>query len=304
MVNKDRCLPALTGQQPFSECIEFPIFAFPLPLFLVYDAMGHIRVYTYNIRPDTTYFTLCANTSMTSQELIRRALDRLRMKIKDIDLFYMTMELSSRQKPQQQGASSANTAAASSSLLKNDEDQSASLRDVTNVLALDQHSKPLELQMCHPTGKSKFVIQLRYTFPVKIYDYCLSDTSNYKSLLVSQRTTCSDVTRSILNAHKIRTDQLDNFALIFVDYRSNKEKVLDPSCRLFDICLQIESDHYQQIHIRPYGKFAYLDDDDEDDRILRDLGNKRQTMTSSPDLSDFDAFVYSRLANKFREFVL
>lgn len=41
------------------------------------------------------------------------------------------------------------------------------------VLVLDEESRPLELQNCHPNGKSRFVLRMTPGVPVRIYDYCV-----------------------------------------------------------------------------------------------------------------------------------
>jgi len=105
------------------------------------------------------------------------------------------------------------------------------------VLVLEPDAKPLELQSCHPAGQSRFVLHARHAFPAKIFDYHLSPNvqsvqlclcfaytgslfavqSNYKSLLVSQKTSCADVVKNVLRCHKIDERDAHRFAIVLVE---------------------------------------------------------------------------------------
>jgi len=211
-----------------------------------------IRVYTSTVRSDTTYYTFFVGSAMTTDDLIQMALTRLRLRPKDPQLFYLTMEL----------------------------DTKLEASDVRNVLVLDPSSKPYELQACHPKEKSKFVLMVRQSYPVKIYDYCLSNTSNYKSLLVSQSTSCMDAIKMVMQMHKLGQNRKpEHFVLVLNDGRN--EQILHPNESLVNVCQQIESspDSRQQIHIKSFSQ------------LLKSVRT-------------FDAITFAKLTSQFGEFDL
>lgn len=138
------------------------------------------------MRPDTDYKTLFANANTTAAELIRQVLNKFRSHFKDTELFYLVMELTTKHETSV----------------------------VRHAVALDSGAKPLVLQSCYPSDRCRFVLQIRQSFPVRIYDSSFCTTvrrfklcpivvmglfqSNYKTLLVSQWTTCAEVIRMVM----------------------------------------------------------------------------------------------------------
>lgn len=102
-----------------------------------------IKVYAKCLRSDIEYKTLGITYQTTCREVVSSLLNKYRMRHRDPNLFYLTMEVTVRK---------------------------AGLR---TVLALDEEARPAALQSCHPRGDSKFALQMRRGGLVKIYDSVL-----------------------------------------------------------------------------------------------------------------------------------
>ncbi|VDO98744.1 unnamed protein product [Soboliphyme baturini] len=139
------------------------------------EDMGTIKVYTSELQPGTDYKTLFVSTNTSADEMIQLVLAKFGRQCRDPNLFYLTMELNTKY----EGAS------------------------VSNSLVLDRDAKPLELQACHPKEMSKFLLHVRPSFQIRVYDHCLHSASNYKSLLISNKTTCLETIRLVLKMNKV-----------------------------------------------------------------------------------------------------
>lgn len=89
--------------------------------------------------------------------------------------------------------------------------------ETKNVIVLDSKSRPLELQLYHPN--CRFVLQASRGRLVKIHDSCLDAQSVYKSVMISETTTCNDAIQMILQAHK-RPASIGQYELVVVDSKT------------------------------------------------------------------------------------
>ncbi|XP_022180421.1 uncharacterized protein LOC111040722 [Myzus persicae] len=141
-----------------------------------------IKVYTKCLRADLEYKTLGLAYTTTCSEVISILLNKYRMRHRDPNLFYMTMEINLRK---------------------------IGLR---TVFVLDDESCPAVLQSCHPRGESRFCLQSKKGGLVKVYDAELMPGSKYKSLLISERTTVDELIRILLNCYNSK-EQVEQFSL-------------------------------------------------------------------------------------------
>uniref|UniRef100_A0A915B488 Ras-associating domain-containing protein n=1 Tax=Parascaris univalens TaxID=6257 RepID=A0A915B488_PARUN len=177
---------------------------------------GVLKVYTGCVNEDTEYKTLRISTSHTAKNVIDTIIGKFRISYRDPNLFEIVMEVRTR------------------------------IRDceVKNLLLLSPDSRPLELQRCHPADMSRFFLVVsRNGILVRIYDYLINPQSNYKSLILSTRTTCYETIALLLAV--IRREGSPN------DYRlslSEAEHDLDMSDTIADLYVALDSQ--QKILIR------------------------------------------------------
>lgn len=112
-------------------------------------------MYCKCLRADIEYKTLRISYQTTCREVVASLLNKFRMRHRDPNLFYLTMEVTLRK---------------------------AGLR---TVLALDEDTRPAALQACHPQGDSRLALQNRRGGLVKIYDNVLMPgVSNYTKIIM------------------------------------------------------------------------------------------------------------------------
>lgn len=159
-----------------------------------------VKVYASVLRSDIEYKTLSLSPRTTSRELISAVLNKYRMKHRDPNLFYLTMEVGVRKTG----------------------------LPVRTVMVLDEEARPAELQTCHPAGHSKFSLQMRRGGLVKVYDSCLMAGSQYKSLLISERTTVEQLIQLLLNCYNLHDLKASKFSLHEVCKLKKCERKLHP----------------------------------------------------------------------------
>ncbi|KAK3878318.1 hypothetical protein Pcinc_017046 [Petrolisthes cinctipes] len=137
-----------------------------------------VRVWVRCLMQDMEYKTVAVAYSTTCRQLVQSILSKFRMKHRDPNLFYLTLELSVRK-----------TGGV-----------------VVTSLALEDDSRPAELQSCHPRGDSRLALKMRPGGLVRVYDGALVPGSQYKSLLVSERTTSEELVKLVLNCNNIPHD--------------------------------------------------------------------------------------------------
>uniref|UniRef100_A0A0N5ARR9 Ras-associating domain-containing protein n=1 Tax=Syphacia muris TaxID=451379 RepID=A0A0N5ARR9_9BILA len=172
---------------------------------------GTLKVYTGNINPDTDYKTLKISTSHTAKNVIDTILGKFRISCRDPNLFEIFMEVRTK--------------------INGDE--------VKSLLLLNQDARPLELQRCHPAQMSRFFLSMSENgVLVRIYDYLISPQSNYKSLLLSMRTTCYEAIALLLAMDRNNGDPND-----FRLYISNVNRELQMGETVADLYKALHGDH-------------------------------------------------------------
>ncbi|KAI1695068.1 ras association (RalGDS/AF-6) domain-containing protein [Ditylenchus destructor] len=144
------------------------------------DDWGYLRVFTCGIKSDTDYKTLKITSRTTSQAVVEMILNKFRLSFRDLNLFQLWMEIRTRHNGE----------------------------EVKSILELDKNSRPLELQRCHPPEMSRFILSMvSNAILARIYDSDICPQSNYKSVLISRRTTCSEALRLVLQMCRIQTSK-------------------------------------------------------------------------------------------------
>ncbi len=135
------------------------------------------------------YKTVSICRSTTAAELVWQLLAKFRMRHRDPNLFYLTMDLGG-------------------------ENSSA-------PMALDEDSRPAELQSCHPwrrndeDGGCRFTLRARKGALVKVHDSALMPESKYKCLLVAEKTTASEVVSILLRCYGVESvERAEDFRLV------------------------------------------------------------------------------------------
>ena len=143
-----------------------------------------IKVFCRCLRPDVEYKTLSVGRSATSRELIWSLLSKFRMRHRDPNLFYLTMDMG--------GGSS-------------DDDSSS--------MVLEDDARPAELQSCHPSGAAqcRFTLRSRRGALVRVHDSEVAPESRYKCLLVAERTTAREVAALVLRCYATSSASLSPF---------------------------------------------------------------------------------------------
>ncbi|XP_076351511.1 uncharacterized protein LOC143247395 isoform X2 [Tachypleus tridentatus] len=166
-----------------------------------------VKVYARVLSADVEYKTLSIGPYTTSKEVVRILLNKLRMKHRDPNLYYLAMEVWIRKTG----------------------------LPIRTVMVLDEEARPGELQACHPPGECRFiksappvcrfVLQMRMGGLVKVYDGCLMTGSLYKSLLVSDRTTTGDLIKLLLHCCNSQ-ERPNKFSLFEISTAQNYERKL------------------------------------------------------------------------------
>lgn len=135
-----------------------------------------VKVYLRFMRPDIEYKTLRLSTATTCRQLINLLLAKFRLRHRDPNLFFVRMEITVRSP----GVGGAPT---------------------RRLLVLDDQARPAELQQCRPRGDARFSVGVRRGGLLRIHDSILMPGSQYKSLLVSYRTTAEELVQLLLNCY-------------------------------------------------------------------------------------------------------
>ncbi|KAJ3654416.1 hypothetical protein Zmor_013606 [Zophobas morio] len=159
-----------------------------------------IKVYAKCLRPDIEYKTLSITFQTTCKEVVGTLLGKYKMKHRDPKLFYLSMEVTVRK------------------------------AGVRTHLALDEEARPAVLQSCHPRGDSKFSLQTRRGGLVKVHDSVLNSNSQYKSLLISARTTVDELISLLLNCYNSK-ERVEQFSLYEVNTDKEQQRKLHPDDR-------------------------------------------------------------------------
>ncbi|CAH1102966.1 unnamed protein product [Psylliodes chrysocephalus] len=159
-----------------------------------------IKVYARCLRPDIEYKTLSITFQTTCKEVVATLLSKYKMKHRDPKLFYLSMEVTVRK------------------------------AGVKTHLALDEEARPAVLQSCHPKGDSRFSLQTRRGGLVKVHDSALNTNSQYKSLLISARTTADEVISLLLTCSNSK-ERVEQFSIYEVNTDREQQRKLHPDDR-------------------------------------------------------------------------
>ncbi|CAG2103455.1 unnamed protein product [Medioppia subpectinata] len=143
-----------------------------------------IKIYSRVLCSDVEYKTLSITSQTTSKQVARMLLNKFRLKQRDPNLFYLTLEVWIRQTG----------------------------IPIRSVMVLDDDTCPALLQSCYPQKDLKFSLMMRCGGLIKIYDSCLMSGSLYKSLLLSDRTTVDELIQLLLNCYNLN-EKPSKFAL-------------------------------------------------------------------------------------------
>ena len=124
-----------------------------------------IKVYAQCLRPHLSYKTVVVTPHTTSKQVILGLLSRFRMRHRDPNLFYLTMEVTVGGPLERQ------------------------------TILLEDNARPSEMISCNPWGGCKFILQAKQGGLVKVYDHLVRPDSIYKSLIISGETTATDTVR-------------------------------------------------------------------------------------------------------------
>ena len=120
-----------------------------------------IKVHAQCLRPHLSYKTVVISGQTTSKQVVLGLLSRFRMRHRDPNLYYLTMEVTVGPEGQQ-------------------------------TIILEDNTRPVEMISCNPWATPKFILQTKQGGLVKVYDHLVRPDSVYKSLIISEETTVQD----------------------------------------------------------------------------------------------------------------
>ena len=100
-------------------------------------------------------------------------------------------------------------------------------KTVTRTMILDDEARPAELASCNPWGECKFTLKMKKGGLVRVYDSILMNESQYKSLLISEETSCEDVVRILFHCYGLEHCQVSSFSLYEHCKTQNYERKLN-----------------------------------------------------------------------------
>ena len=163
-----------------------------------------LKIYANCLRPDIEYKTVSVTEQGNCQDIIWLLLAKFKMKHRDPNLFYLTMDISLTRT----GA------------------------PYQRTIVLEDDAKPLELKSCHPWGECKFTLQVRKGSLVRIHDSVLMQESKYKCLLIAEYTTVQEVIRILLHCYGLeRLESVNKFVLYEKCQSHCYERLLHPEDR-------------------------------------------------------------------------
>jgi Ras association (RalGDS/AF-6) domain len=95
------------------------------------------------------------------------------------------------------------------------------------MLMLDDSARPAMLQACHPSGESKFHLQMKTGGLIRVHTSALQQTSQYKSLLISEQTTSDELLGLLLSCYSL-SEPVEEFSLYEVCPDQEYQRKLHP----------------------------------------------------------------------------
>ena len=115
-------------------------------------------------------------------------LEKFKMKHRDSNLFYLTMEIVIR---------------------KNG-------IPIRSLIRLNDEACPAQLKACYPNDEIRFLIESKPGGLLRVYDSCLMSGSLYKSLLIDTSTTVNELIQLMLFSYHSK-DKASNYSLYVVN---------------------------------------------------------------------------------------
>ena len=113
--------------------------------------------------------------------------------------------------------------------------------DTRTMLVLDETARPAMLQACHPSGESKFHLQMKTGGLIRVHTSALQKTSQYKSLLISEQTTSDELLGLLLSCYN-SSEPVEEFSLYEVCPDQEYQRKLHPD----DLPLRAQSQRNQK----------------------------------------------------------
>lgn len=113
--------------------------------------------------------------------------------------------------------------------------------DARTMLVLDDTARPAMLQACHPSGESKFHLQMKSGGLIRVHTSALQQTSQYKSLLISEQTTSDELLGLLLSCYN-SLEPVEEFSLYEVCPDQEYQRKLHPD----DLPLRAQSQRNQK----------------------------------------------------------
>ena len=130
-----------------------------------------IKVHAQCLRPHLSYKTVVISGDTTSKQVILGLLSRFRMRHRDPNLFYLTMEVTVGPEGRQ-------------------------------TITLEDNTRPVEMISCNPWATPKFILQTKQGGLVKVFDHLVRVDSVYKSLIISEETTVRDTIQILRSCYR------------------------------------------------------------------------------------------------------
>ncbi|XP_071534792.1 uncharacterized protein [Panulirus ornatus] len=165
------------------------------------QTMTPVKVYLRFMRPDIEYKTVNLSSATTCRQLVEMLLAKFRLRHRDPNLFFLRMEVVVR------GPGGGAPA--------------------RRLLVLDDHARPAELQQCRPRGEARFSVGVRRGGLLRVHDSILMPGSQYKSLLVSYRTTAEELVQLLLNCYSNK-DNPKHYAVHEINKNPYRDRPLRP----------------------------------------------------------------------------
>lgn len=99
--------------------------------------------------------------------------------------------------------------------------------DARTMLVLDDTARPAMLQACHPSGESKFHLKMKQGGLIRVHTSALQQTSQYKSLLISEQTTSDELLGLLLSCYN-SSEPVEEFSLYEVCPDQEYQRKLHP----------------------------------------------------------------------------
>lgn len=99
--------------------------------------------------------------------------------------------------------------------------------DARTMLVLDDTARPAMLQACHPSGESKFHLQMKTGGLIRVHTSALQQTSQYKSLLISEKTTSDELLGLLISCYNL-TEPVEEFSIYEVCPDQEYQRKLHP----------------------------------------------------------------------------